>query len=225
VLIVLTNRAKLGDTELPTGVCLSEAAHPWAAFRAAELDVELASPLGGRPCLTAIDPRDPRQAAFLMNPSMSVMFDATVPLAIVDPSRYCALWLAGGRGALWDFSGNEEIGRIGGQILAEGGVVAAVGHGSAGLLTLLDDRGQLLICDRRVAAFSDKEEAAVGRRDVLPFSLQERLEAAGALYAQGPPWAEFALADGAFVTGQNPQSVRATAQLAVDVLKDRGLLG
>ncbi|MFD4588946.1 type 1 glutamine amidotransferase domain-containing protein [Streptomyces sp. NPDC058434] len=225
VLIVLTNRDKLGDTEMPTGVCLSEAAHPWAALCAAGLEVELGSPHGGRPRLTAIDPKDPRQAAFLADASMSVMFDATVPLTVVDPSRYCALWLAGGRGALWDFPDNKEIGRIGRQILDEGGVVAAVGHGGAGLLPLLDDQGGPLISGKRVAAFSDQEEAAVGLRDVLPFSLQERLQTAGALYEHVPSWAQFALVDGDFITGQNPQSVRATAQLAVEVLENRGLLG
>ncbi|MFF6984440.1 type 1 glutamine amidotransferase domain-containing protein [Streptomyces sp. NPDC008343] len=198
---------------------LIAAARPWVVFDAAGLDVEIASPLGGPAAFGPMDLRDPDQSAFLGDASMSVMLEATIPLALIDPSRYCATWLAGGRGAMWDFPENDEIGRIGVGILAAGGFVAAVGHGGAGLLSLLDEQGEPLVRGRRVTAFSDREERAVGRGDMAPFSLQARLEEAGAMYQEAEPWSPLSVVDGGLVTGQNPASVPTTALAVVKELR------
>jgi putative intracellular protease/amidase len=222
VLIVLTSHDSLGDTGEATGAYLPEVAHPWAVFTEAGLTVDLASVRGGRPPLDGVDTDDPDQKAFLADPRMAGQLERTVPLGEVDPDRYAAVWLAGGHGTMWDFPGNAEIGRIGGRIAAAGGVVASVCHGAAGLLALRGADGEPLVRGRRVSAFSNREEEAVGRTAVVPFLLQSALEEAGALYREAEPWSSIAVVDGPFVTGQNPQSSREVARAVVDALAERG---
>ena len=69
-----------------------------------------------------------------------------------------------------------------------------------------------IVSGRRVAAFSNEEEDAVGLTGVVPFALETRLRELGARYERGPKWSAFAVRDGKLVTGQNPQSSADTAR-------------
>jgi putative intracellular protease/amidase len=51
VLMVLTSHDKLGDTEHKTGFWLEELAAPYYVFKDKNVEVVLASPLGGQPPL------------------------------------------------------------------------------------------------------------------------------------------------------------------------------
>jgi putative intracellular protease/amidase len=66
-----------------------------------------------------------------------------------------------------------------------------------------------------VTAFSNEEEQAVHLTDTVPFLLEARLKELGATYEQAVAWAPFAVRDGMFVTGQNPQSSAAAAREAI----------
>jgi hypothetical protein len=57
-------------------------------------------------------------------------------------------------------------------------------------------------CDR----FSNTEEAAVGLTDVVPFLLEDALQANGASYSKVEDWHPYAVEDGLLITGQNPSS-------------------
>jgi putative intracellular protease/amidase len=46
----------------------------------------------------------------------------------------------------------------------------------------------------------------------MPFSLQERMSAEGAVFVEQPPMAVHVETDGRLVTGQNPASAAATAR-------------
>lgn len=71
----------------------------------------------------------------------------------------------------------------------------------------------------QVTGFSNTEEAAVGKTEVVPFLLEDKLVEIGGEYSKAEEdWAEYAVADGTLVTGQNPSSSRAVAQLVLDML-------
>ena len=71
---------------------------------------------------------------------------------------------------------------------------------------------------KKLTAFSDAEEKAVGLRDEVPFSVQQRLAALGAVYTQGANFAAYALTDGALITGQNPASSEKVVELLLSQL-------
>jgi putative intracellular protease/amidase len=73
--------------------------------------------------------------------------------------------------------------------------------------------------DKRVTAFSDEEEEAVGLAGVVPFSLEDALKKNGAHYERGPAWQSYVVTDGKLVTGQNPASSEAAAEDLLRLLR------
>ena len=98
-------------------------------------------------------------------------------------------------------------------------VVAAVCHGPAGLVNVTLSDGTHLVEGRRVSAFTNEEEAAVGLTDVVPFLLQTRLEERGAKHSGAPNFAAHVVRDGRLVTGQNPASAAGVAEAALEALR------
>lgn len=213
-LIALTSHGKLGDTGRETGFYAGEAAEPWEVFRAAGYEVDLVSVAGGRPPVDGRDESDRTQQDFFA----TVDLDNTPRAAEVDPSGYDVILFAGGHGTMWDFPGNEEMARLARSIYERGGTVAAVCHGPAALVDLKLSDGSNLVAGKRVAGFTNDEEEAVGLTDAVPFLLADRLTEAGAVHVPGPNFTEQVVTDGRLVTGQNPQSARATAEAVVRVL-------
>jgi hypothetical protein len=61
----------------------------------------------------------------------------------------------------------------------------------------------------KVNSFTDEEERAVGKEDIVPFLLETRLRERGAHFEGGSNFSEKVVADGRLITGQNPQSASA----------------
>ncbi|WP_426514438.1 type 1 glutamine amidotransferase domain-containing protein [Dactylosporangium sp. McL0621] len=204
ILTVLTSHASLGETGRPTGYYVSEAAEPWRTFTAAGHTVDLASIAGGTP------PSDGDWDGF--EDFRPVAAGGTLPVAGADPARYDAVFLAGGHGTMWDFPTSGALAALLASVYARGGVVGAVCHGPAGLTEVVLPGGAHLLAGREVAGFTDEEESAVGLTEVVPFSLQQRLTARGAVVRPGPPFAANVVRDGRLVTGQNPASAQGVAE-------------
>ncbi len=73
---------------------------------------------------------------------------------------------------------------------------------------------------RRIAAFTDAEERAVGHQDDVPFLLESRLRELGAEGVKSPNWQANVVVDGRLVTGQNPASAQGVAEAVVRVLSE-----
>jgi putative intracellular protease/amidase len=212
-LIVLTSHATLGDTGRGTGFYVSEAAHPWEVFTKAGHAVTVASVLGGDP------PRDGDTAGH--EDFLAALGHDTPAVAGLDPAAFDAVLLAGGHGTMWDFPASTTLPSLLRQVYERGGVIGAVCHGPAGLLGVTLTGGGHLLAGRDVAGFTDEEEQAVGLTEVVPFSLQQRLEELGARHSGAAPWQPHVVRDGRLVTGQNPASATGVALAMLDALDDR----
>ena len=73
-------------------------------------------------------------------------------------------------------------------------------------------------CGVQVTGFSDTEEAAVGATEAVPFSLEAKLQAKGGTFSKGGDWQPHAVQGGYLITGQNPQSSEAVAELMIKAL-------
>jgi len=213
-LIAVTSHGTLGDTGRGTGFYASEAAEPWAVFRAAGYEVDVASVAGGRPPIDGLDESDPTQQEFFS----SVDLEHTPAAADVDPTGYEVILFAGGHGTMWDFPDSAALARLATAIYEDGGVVGAVCHGPAALVNIRLSDGSYLVGGKRVAAFTNDEEEASGLAGVVPFSLADALIARGATHIPGPNFHDQVVADGRLVTGQNPQSAHHTAEEIVKTL-------
>lgn len=210
-LLVLTSHDDLGGRRT-TGYYVGEAADPWKVFTDAGCIVDIASIAGGVPPEDGRDEDDPTQRAFLSDPRIAAQLQDTPAVAEIDPSGYDIAFFVGGHGAMWDFPDNPDISRVCRAVYEAGGVVAAVCHGPAALVNVTLSNGDPLVRGKRVASFTNSEEAAVGLTEVVPFLLADALAAQGATHVSGPDFTENVVGDGRLVTGQNPQSAAGVAR-------------
>ncbi|GII03275.1 type 1 glutamine amidotransferase domain-containing protein [Planobispora takensis] len=219
ILTILTSHDRLGETGRSTGFYVSEAAHPWQVFRTSGFEVELASVAGGEPPQDGYDPADAVQKEFLE--VYGERLRKTPRVADLDPGDYDAVFFAGGHGTVWDFPGDRDLAGFARSVYENGGVVAAVCHGPSALVNLTLSDGTHLVAGRRVAAFTNAEEEAVGLTGTVPFLLQDALTERGALHSSAPDFEPHVVRDGRLVTGQNPASATGTAEEVVVALGEK----
>lgn len=219
ILIAMTSHDRKGDTGQPTGAYLPEIAEPYEVFVEAGYDVEFASVRGGRVPLDGVDRSAPAIARFLGDEALVARLHASIPAREVDPSRYAAIFFAGGHGAMWDLREDPSFQRVTAQIYERGGAVAAVCHGPAALVDVRLSDGSLLVAGREVSTFTDDEERAVELDRVVPFLLESELRARGARVVTAARWQPRVAVDERLVTGQNPASATPVARALVDVLR------
>ncbi len=218
ILVVLTSHAQKGSTGQKTGAYLPELTHPHAVFRAAGWDVDYASVKGGEVPLDGVDRADPVNAAFLDDAALVARLHASLAPKDIDPSAYDAIFYAGGHGTMWDFPDEPTLAAVAARIYEAGGVVGAVCHGPAALVNVTLSSGRPLVEGKRVAAFTNEEERAVGLADVVPFLLADALTSRGAVHVPAPNWAAQVIVSERLVTGQNPASARGVAEAIVTTL-------
>ena len=217
VLLVLTSNDDLGGIR-KTGYYVGEAAHPWKEFTEAGFRVDVASIAGGVPPQDGRDESDEVQNAFFADPSIAAQLADTPKLADVDASQYDAVLFVGGHGTMWDFPDDPAVNAVGRAVYERGGVVSAVCHGPSALVGITLSDGTPLVAGRKVAAFTNAEEAAVELTDIVPFLLADELEAKGATHVPGPDFTEQVVVDGRLATGQNPQSATRVGREIVALL-------
>ncbi|WP_077963404.1 type 1 glutamine amidotransferase domain-containing protein [Ensifer adhaerens] len=218
VLFVLTSHGTKGDGGQPTGFYLGEVTHPLAVLEAAGIAVEFASIKGGEPPVDGLDLEDKTNARYWNDETFRVAIRTTARLDDVDPSRYAAVFFAGGHGAMWDLPQSSAVDRVTRSVFEAGGAVAAVCHGPAALVNVKLSDGRYLVAGRNVSAFTDSEERAVGLDKTVPFLLASTLVERGATHHPAADWTSKVVVDGRLITGQNPQSATGVGEALRDIL-------
>jgi putative intracellular protease/amidase len=227
LLIVATSQTTMGEGGKATGIWAEELVVPYLAFVDAGAEVTLASPLGGalRFDAASLKPKGSNSSGmerFLNDPQAQRQAQATVTTqtaaAEVEGGRFDAVFFPGGHGTMWDFPSDAGVRRIVAAAYAQKKVVGSVCHGAAALVGAKRSDGQPVVQGHRINSFTDAEEVAVGLKDVVPFLLESRLRELGARFEGAANWQAFAVHDGVFVTGQNPQSSALVAKHVVAAL-------
>lgn len=222
ILVVLTSVEKYPNMNRATGLWLGEAVHFVKKVEEAGYEIDYVSPEGG---YTPIDPHslamaDPIDWEWYQKKEFMNRLGATLKPSEVNPEDYIAIYYAGGHGVIWDFPDNEALQAISQKIYENGGFVASVCHGAVGLLNIKLSNGSLLVKDKEVTGFSNEEEKLAELDQFVPFLTETELIARGAIYKKADqPWATFAIADQRVITGQNPASGGAVADLLIAALK------
>jgi len=221
ILMVLTSHDKLGNTGKKTGFWLEEFAAPYYTFLDAGAAVIVASPKGGEP------PLDPKSDTpdgqtelterFKNDPRTQSVLRSTVKLADVKAEDFDAIFYPGGHGPMWDLAEDSTSNALVEAFYNAGKPVAAVCHGPVALHHA-KFKGEPIVKGKRVSAFTNSEEEAVGLTKVVPFLLEDELKRLGGLFEKVPDWQSFAIVDGRLITGQNPASSKAAAQELVKLL-------
>jgi putative intracellular protease/amidase len=219
-LIVVTSHAQLGTTGKPTGWYLSEVSHVYAPLIEAGIQVDFASPLGGA---APMDPssykvEDKINKKFIDDPNGLARLKNTIHLKDINPEDYQIIFFAGGHGTMWDFANDENLKKIAVKIYENQGIIAAVCHGPAALVNLKLSNGKYLVEGKKLTAFSNTEEEAVGLTSIVPFSLETSLVNRGSKYSKADVWQKSVVTDERLVTGQNPASAEGVGHAIIEVL-------
>ena len=212
ILFVVTSHDKKGDTGQETGYYLGEVSHPWEVLHRAGYEIDFVSPKGGTPPVDGFDLKDPVNKEFWENKEYKNKIDHSLQPSQVNPNDYSTIFYAGGHGAMWDFADNTELAAIASKIYENGGIVAGVCHGPAGLVNIKLNNGKYLVDGKKVNAFTNEEESEVKLTHVVPFLLEDKLKERGAKFEKSGLWQNHVVTDQRVITGQNPQSAKSVGE-------------
>lgn len=223
ILHVVTNVAHYDDPAEPTGLWLSELTHAYHVFEEHGYEQRIVSPNGGE---SPLEPRslkfpnyDKTAKAWRADADRMALLANTASPDEIDSAEFDAIFFTGGHAVMWDFPDSAGLQRITREIWERDGVVSSVCHGYCGLLNTTLSDGSLLVAGRKVTGFAWQEEVLARVDKLVPYNAEEEMKRRGALYEKGlVPFTPNVVVDGRLVTGQNPQSAKATAKAVVGVL-------
>lgn len=215
ILMVVTNACEAQNHDR-TGVWLEEFAVPYLAFIKQDYMVTVATPTGD------IAPVDPASESLIRdikwNEAKKALND-TLPLDTVDYTVYDAIVLPGGHGPMFDLAKCEILGEIINYFNKHHKLIAAICHGPAGLLPAVSD-GIPFVNGRKLTCFTNDEEQAYKKVNMLPFSLEDALKDAGAAFVKDGVGAVNVIQDDNLITAQNFQSSEAFTKSIIKYLTE-----
>lgn len=225
-LIVVTNHSNFDNPKAePTGLWLSELTHFYDEFENAGIHMDIVSPKGGK---VPIDSRslgrftlDKATKKRYEDSEFMSLLENTKPISSVDWNEYDILYFAGGHGAMWDFTDNDELHTLTREMYEGGKVVSAVCHGVAALQNVRLSNGDYLIKGMKGTGFPYFDEAITGVKPFVPYNLEKTLKERGMIYSKAIfPLMGHAVVDGQLITGQNPNSTSKAAKIALQVINN-----
>lgn len=216
VLIVLSGEGCDAGKTRP-GYEFDELSQAWLIFKANGLSVEVASPQGGVIEADKYNPNELFNAALLADTAAMGQLANTRRIEGLRASDYAAVYVVGGKGAMFDLPVHQPLQRLLAQAWDNGAVIAAVCHGPAALVNVRLADGSALVAGRRMTGFTNEEETLFGKKWAadFPWLLEDALRERGALWDEAPLMMRRTIVDGRLVTGQNPYSTAAVAEAIV----------
>lgn len=223
ILIVLTSHSELGNSGEKTGFWVEEFAAPYYVLADAGAEITIASPKGGQP---PVDPKselaDAQTSATSRYYKDETTMDKvanTVKLSDIKYQDYDAVFYPGGHGPLWDLANDSDSIQLIENFYNHQKPIAFVCHAPAALVHVKAENGEPLVKGKHLTSFSNSEEEAVKLTKIVPFLLEDELKKNGAHYMKASDWTSYVKQDGLLITGQNPASSEAVAQLLLKTLK------
>lgn len=216
VLIVVSGEGRDQGKARP-GYEFDEFSQAYLILRDNGLAIDVASPQGGAVEADRYNPDEPFNARVLADAEAMLALAGTKATRDLDPADYAAVYVVGGKGAMFDLPRDTHLRRLIAGIYAQGGIVAAVCHGPAALADVRLPDGTLLVAGKAMTGFSNEEEALFGKKWAaqFPFLLEDAMRERGARWSEAPLMMPHTVVDGRLVTGQNPYSTPAVAEAIV----------
>jgi len=233
VLLVVTNytdmpatAAEQKEEKVPpkTGWYLPEVAHPYNAWKEKGYEITMVSPSGGDAAcdISSIEAfaNDEGCKTFTAECMKEGAISTVKVSEVEDASKYHCIYFAGGHGVMWDFPDDKDLQKVSADIYEAGGIVSAVCHGPAALVNIKLSDDKLLIDGKTVTCFTNDEEDAIAKTEVMPFKLESELKEKGAKFSCVKNWGANVAVDERLVTGQNPASADPAAKAIIELLEN-----
>ena len=215
ILFIVSNAHHYGDTKMNAANHFAEIVFPYDKLVKAGYQIDFVSPEGGAIPIGYIQTSTPVIKDYLYNKAFMQLLKQTKKPSDINPVDYQAVYYGGGGAAMFGVPENEAIQQIVMQVYEEQqGIVAAVCHGSAGLVNLKTKDGKYLVDGKKVNGFPDLfEDMDAAYYKTFPFSIEKKLaERGGDFQYSKEGWDRFAVVDGRLITGQDPSAAGLVAE-------------
>jgi putative intracellular protease/amidase len=218
VLIVVSSHGT-ADHQQP-GYEFDEFSLAYEIFRNNGLDIDVASPTGGAVVADKFDSSKPYNARVLADRQAMAKLAKTLATSKLAAEDYRAVYVVGGKGAMFDLPTDKALKKLIAQIYQDEGVISAVCHGPAALVDVRLEDGRYLVAGHRVSAFTNEEEKyfSKGVEKKYPFMLEDRLGERGAVFEGALLMLPHLSVSERLITGQNPFSTALVAEAVVQAL-------
>lgn len=216
ILIVVSGEGRDQGKTRP-GYEFDELSQAWLIFKANGFAIDVASPQGGAVEADTYNAQEPFNAALLADADAMRVLADTRKTKDVDATDYTAVYVVGGKGAMFDLPRDPALRTLLADAYEHGAVIGAVCHGPAAFADVRLRDGTPLVQGRALTGFTNEEEVLFGKRwaKEFPWLLEDRLRADGARWEEAPLMMAKVVVDGRLVTGQNPYSTAGVADAIV----------
>ena len=219
ILMVVSSYGKDMGSVRP-GYEFDEFSQAYLIFKNNNLSVDVCSPKGGKVEADKFNKEKAYNKALLEDKGALSLLDNTMATASVSPEAYDAIYIVGGKGAMFDLPYDPSLQDIVLNLYTrEGTVISSVCHGPASFVNIKND-DEYIIKGVEMTGFCNIEEDLFGKKWVkeFPFRLEDMLTSRGAIFKQTDFMLSEVVTSGKFVTGQNPFSTTKSAEAVVESL-------
>ena len=211
-----------GQGEKQPGYEFDEFSKAYSVFKDNGIAVDIASPKGGQVEADKYDPSKTYNAKVLVDETIMAKLNNTLATSSIDAEAYDAVFIVGGKGAMFDLPKDTALQNIIAKIYQQQGSVAAVCHGPAALVNVKLKDGSYLVANKAINSFTNQEEKLFGQKWIndFDFMLEDKLSERGAHFQSSEIMLSHVAIDGRLITGQNPTS---TVDVATALVKSLGL--
>ncbi len=211
-----------GQGEEKPGYEFDEFSKAYSVFKANGITVDVASPEGGHVEADKYNPEKTYNAVVLADKAIMAELNNTLSTSSVEAKNYDAVFIVGGKGAMFDLPKDTALHNVIADIYQQQGIVAAVCHGPAALVNVKLKDGSYLVANKAVNSFTNQEEKLFGQKWIndFDFMLEDKLAERGANFQSSEIMLSHVAVDGRLITGQNPTS---TVDVATALVKALGL--
>ncbi|MCC7643068.1 MULTISPECIES: nuclear transport factor 2 family protein [unclassified Janthinobacterium] len=221
VLLVVSNVHQYPGTKVNAGNNFPELAYTYDAFRKAGYAVDFVSPEGGAVPLEMIVTSDELLKKYLYDSDFMWALAHTKPVAEVKADEYAGMAFVGGGAAIVGIPDNKPLQDIALRIYEQqGGVIAAICHGTEGIKNLKLSDGTFLIQGKVLTSFPDaflNKESPVYK--AYPFSAEGSIKRQGGIFRHGASGKSHVEVDGRLVTGMSWESSVGVAESMIRLIQ------
>jgi len=221
VLLVVSNVHQYPGTKVNAGNNFPELAYTYDAFRKAGYAVDFVSPEGGAIPLEMIVTSDELLKKYLYDSDFMWALAHTKPVAEVRADEYAGMAFVGGGAAIVGIPDNKPLQDIALRIYEQqGGVIAAICHGTEGIKNLKLRDGTFLIQGKVLTSFPDaylNKESPIYK--AYPFSAEASIKGHGGIFRHGANGKSHVEVDGRLVTGMSWESSVGVAESMIRLIQ------
>ena len=224
ILFIVSNQKTYGNSSIKTANHFGEIVYAYDVLINAGYQIDFVSPNGGAVPYGYLNKSNPIQKKYLSDAKLLDKLKNTLKPNQVNVSGYRAVYYVGGGAAMFGVPENRSIQKIAMDVYEKNnGIVAAVCHGSAGIVNLKTSDGEYIYKGKNVNGYPDKfERKNAAYYKEFPFSIEQLLNKNGGKFSYSQKNRDhYYQVDGRLITGQDPSSAKIVAQKIIEILKNK----